>query len=272
MQQGQRWHGVPTEAALNRRDREWFQAQYSEMRIRAYNINGERIGVAGVGEGDQRLTFPAKLRVETVLGFNHWIKEAPPGSQKWYVQMGDWRPKAVIFEDGRMAVPWDPIGMKGETVTIVDTEITNVVDEDREMPSLEGIRTPRTPSVGGSVRSGGSPIRIYEREIEIRTPSDEDTASEMSLEGTGEEGERPPVSASRRSVPRSRSASNSGVPNTSDGNPSQPTPSLTEAAEETGSAGEDTRTSAMAAPDPRAPTTLTEAAHGDASMMPSNRL
>ena len=149
MQQGQRWHAAPTQAALNRRDREWFQAQYSEMRIRAHNINGERIGVAGVGEGDQRLTFPAKLRVETVLGFNHWIKEAPPGSQKWYVQMGDWRPKAVIFEDGRMAVPEDPIGMKGETVTIVDTVITNVVDEDREMPSLEGIRTPRTPSVGG---------------------------------------------------------------------------------------------------------------------------
>ena len=119
-------HGVPTAVALNRRDTEWFQAQYSEMRIRAYNINGERIGVAGVGEGDQRLTFPAKLRVETVLGFNHWIKEAPPGSQKWYVQMGDWRLKAVIFGDGRMAVPEDPIGMKGETVTIVDTVITHV--------------------------------------------------------------------------------------------------------------------------------------------------
>ena len=262
MEGGQQLYGVPTAVALNRRDTEWFQAQYSEMRIRAYNINGERIGVAGVGEGDQRLTFPAKLRVETVLGFNHWIKEAPAGSQKWYVQMGDWRPKTVIFEDGRMAVPEDPIGMKGETVTTVDTVITHVVDEDREMPSLEGIRTPRTPSVGGSVRSGGSPIRIYEREIEIRTPSDEDTASEMSLEGTGEEGERPPISASPRSVPRSRSASNSGVPNTSDGNPSQPTPSLTEAAEETGSAGEDTRTSAMAAPGPRVPTTLTEAVRG----------
>ena len=89
-----------------------------------------------------------------------------------------------------MAVPDDPIGMKGKTVTIVDTLITNVVAEEREMPSLEGIRTPRTPSVGGSERSGGSPICIYVREIEIPTPSDEDTASEMSLEGTGEEGER----------------------------------------------------------------------------------
>ena len=206
MQQGQRWHGVPTEAALNRRDREWFQAQYSEMRIRAYNINGERIGVAGVGEGNQRLTFPAKLRVGTVLGFYHWIKAAPSGSQKWYVEMEDWRPKAVIFKDGRLAIPDDPIGKEGETVTIVDTVLTHLVVEDREMPSLEGIRTPRTPRVGGIVRSAGSPFRIYEREIEIPTPSDEGTVSELSLEGTQEEVERSVVSASRTSWPRSRSA------------------------------------------------------------------
>ena len=206
MQPGQPWHAAPTHAALNRRNREWFQAQYSEMRIRAYNINGERIGVAGVGEGDQRLTFPAKLRVETVLSFNHWIKAAPPGSQKWYVEMGHWRPKAVIFKDGRMAIPDDPIGREGETVTIVDTVLTHVVVEDREMPSLEGIRTPRTPSVGGSVRSAGSPFRIYEQEIEIPTPSDEGTASDLSLEGTQEKVERSVVSASRTSWPRSRSA------------------------------------------------------------------
>ena len=120
-------HGVPTADALNRRTTEWLQAEYSEMRIRAYNINGEMIGVAGVGEGDQRLTFPAKLRVGTVLGFYHWIKAAPPGSQKWYVEMGNWRPKAVIFKDGRMAIPDDPIGREGETVTIVDTVLTHLV-------------------------------------------------------------------------------------------------------------------------------------------------
>ena len=64
-------YAVPTAVALNRRDTEWFQAQYSEMRIRAYNINGERIGVAGVGYGFQRLTFPSKLAVAQVLGFHH---------------------------------------------------------------------------------------------------------------------------------------------------------------------------------------------------------
>ena len=207
MKGGQQLYAVPTAVALNRRDTEWFQAQYSEMRIRAYNINGERIGVAGVGEGNQRLTFPAKLRVGTVLGFYHWIKVAPPGSQKWYVEMEDWRPKAVIFKDGRLAVPDDPIGKEGEEVTIVDTDLSHLVVEDMEMPSLEGIRTPRTPSAGGSVRSAGSRLRIYEREIEIPTPSDEGTASELSLEGTQEELEGSVVSASRTSSPRSQSAS-----------------------------------------------------------------
>ena len=105
---------APTHAALNQREREWCAAHYSEMRIRAYNINGERIGVAGVGEGDQRLTFPAKLRVETVLSFHHWIKEAPPGSQKWYVPMGDWRPKAVIFGGREDGCPRRPYRHEGE--------------------------------------------------------------------------------------------------------------------------------------------------------------
>ena len=36
--------------------------------INTDTLDGERIGVVGVGEGDQRLTFPAKLRTETVLG------------------------------------------------------------------------------------------------------------------------------------------------------------------------------------------------------------
>ena len=199
-------YAVPTAVALIRREREWFQAQKSGMRIRAYNMNGERIGVAGVGERNQRLTFPAELRVGAVLGFTHWIKAAPSESEKWYVVMGDWRPTAVIFKDGRLAVPDDPIGKEGEEVTIVDTDLSHLVVEDKEMPSLEGIRTPRTPSAGGSVRSAGSRLRTCEREVEIPTPSDEGTASELSLAGTQEEVERSVVSASPTSWPRSRAA------------------------------------------------------------------
>ena len=123
------------------------------MMIRAYNVNGERIGVAGVGEGDQRLTFPAKLRVEQVLGFHQWIKASQPGAEKWYVVMGDWRPKAIVFEDGRLAAPDDPIGMGGRTVTVIDTEVTREAGEDRETPSLAGVRTPPTPSESNSAAS-----------------------------------------------------------------------------------------------------------------------
>ena len=142
-----------TTAALRRRAWEWRKAQSSKMRIWAYNVNGERIGVAGVGEGDQRLTFPAKLRVEQVLGFHHWIKASQPGAEKWYVVMGDWRPKAIVFEDGRLAAPDDPIGMGGSYVTIIATEVAVAAGEDREMPSLAGVRTPPTPSMSDRAAS-----------------------------------------------------------------------------------------------------------------------
>ena len=190
MQQVQRQYAPPTRAALRHRDLKWHVAENSEMRIRAYNVNGERIGVAGVGEGEDRFTFPAKLRLQTILGFDHWIKQAQPGAAKWYLPMGDWRPRAIILENGTIASPDDPIAIGGGTVTIINTEMDTTMGEDTKMPSLAEVKTPQTPSEANSGNSSIAPIRIYEREILIATPSDEDTESNETEEQAEELGER----------------------------------------------------------------------------------
>ena len=100
-----------TRQALHRREWEWSEAASSDMRVKAYNLNGDRVGVAGVGEGAQRLTFPSKLTVDRILGFQHWIKEAPAGGPKWYEILGDWKPSRIVFINGTVANPEDPVGM-----------------------------------------------------------------------------------------------------------------------------------------------------------------
>ena len=117
------------------------------MRVKAYNLNGERVGVAGVGEGAQRLTFPFKLTVERILGFQHWIKEAPAGGPKWYEILGDWKPTRIVFINGTVANPEDPVGRFGDTVWVVDTTPSNEEYYEDETPLIHRIelRTPTTP-------------------------------------------------------------------------------------------------------------------------------
>ena len=112
-----------TRSALLSRDRALWAARTSNARIMAYSMDGSRVGAAEVGEGDQRLTLPAKLTAETVLGFRHWIKEAPEGSPKWYEDLGDWQPTAIIFTNGTIGNPEDPVGLHGDTIWLLDTAI-----------------------------------------------------------------------------------------------------------------------------------------------------
>ena len=114
-------HPPLTRRALLSREMEWREAARSDKRVKAYNLNGDRVGVEGVGEGAQRLTFPSKLTVERILGFQHWIKEAPAGAPKWYEFLGDWKPTRIVFINVTVANPEDPVGMCGDTVRVVDT-------------------------------------------------------------------------------------------------------------------------------------------------------
>ena len=131
----------------------WQAAEHSDARIKAHNLSGERIGVAGVGEGDQRLTCPAKLITETVLGLCHWIKEATPGAPKWYEILGDWKPAAIVLTNGRLANPDDPVGVHGDTITIIEAKISRGESQEAERADFAGVKTPTTPSEEDSDRS-----------------------------------------------------------------------------------------------------------------------
>ena len=108
----------------------------------AYNMNGDRVGVAGVGEGAQRLTCPSKLTVDRILGFQHWIKEDE--------LLGDWKPTRIVFINGNVANPEDPVGMCGDTVWVVDTTPSDeeYYEDENPLIDLTELRTPRTPSDG----------------------------------------------------------------------------------------------------------------------------
>ena len=143
-------HPPVTRRALLSREAEWMMATGSDMRVKAYNLNGDRVGVAGVGEGAQRLTFPSKLTVDRILGFQHWIKEAPAGGPKWYEILGDWKPTRIVFINGTVANPEDPVGMCGDTVWVVDTtpSYEEYYEDEKPLIDLTELRTPRTPSDG----------------------------------------------------------------------------------------------------------------------------
>jgi len=165
-----------TRSALLSRDRELWAARTSNARIMAYSMDGSRVGAAWVGEGDQRLTFPAKLTAETVLGFRNWIKEAPEGSPKWYEDLGDWQPTAIIFTNGTIGNHEDPVGLHGDTIWLVDTAINQSERQCVEMQvmDLSEVRTPETPTEVESEQSW------YWEEIAIKTPSFEAVPDETS--------------------------------------------------------------------------------------------
>ena len=51
-----------------------FTVGNDKRRISIYTMNGTQIGLAGVGEGEEALTFPAHWDVQDLFGDPHWIK------------------------------------------------------------------------------------------------------------------------------------------------------------------------------------------------------
>ena len=87
---------------------EHFEAETRRGRTEAYALNGELVCPAGVGEGEERFTIPAKIQVGKLLGFQHWIETAPTGSQPWFRTLGDWQPTTVVLSNGKIAYPDEP--------------------------------------------------------------------------------------------------------------------------------------------------------------------
>ncbi len=129
-----------------------------ETRVRAYTMEGLQVCLAGLGQGDEELTFPTCYLVGDALGSPHWIYRAEKGDQgcpagfkigstgKWLLL--PWTPKAVVHHNGTKAAPDHPIGLYGTMVTVLplppEPEQFDASDTPAEI-TLESITTPPTP-------------------------------------------------------------------------------------------------------------------------------
>ena len=114
---------------------------FNQRHLKAYNMAGEQVCVAGVGTGSRFGTFPWDWEVKQLTNTPGWMKvlacpvedeEPRPGKHYELMQDTDWRPKQVILNcyDGtsRRGHPEDRIGHGGVThLTVPVTEWKHTV-------------------------------------------------------------------------------------------------------------------------------------------------
>lgn len=117
-------------------------------RARVHLPNGTRIGLAGVGEGDERLTFPSHYQVGEALQSPHWVRFAEPsdGTSAWYVPLDSNRtPKTIVYKNGTSAFECQPIGMKGDWVIALVQPPTQEPITHKRCLDVSAVETPPTP-------------------------------------------------------------------------------------------------------------------------------
>ena len=101
-----------------------FPASY---RVKVFTLKGIQIGLLGVGEGENRLTFPAGYVIKQALEAPIWIRfatteeiaQTPAGFLEQWWQELEFRPQAFCHCDGTPALENQPIGLRGDTITCV---------------------------------------------------------------------------------------------------------------------------------------------------------
>ena len=118
-------------------------------RVRVHLPNGTRIGLAGVGEGDERLTFPSDYCVAKALQSPDWVRfaDTSDGTSAWCVALDkDRTPKSLVYKDGTIAYDYENIGRHGDWVTaLVKQPPTLAPITSKECLDVSGVRTPQTP-------------------------------------------------------------------------------------------------------------------------------
>ena len=144
--------------------KEWTaMVGHDQRRIRIYTFGGTQIGLAGVGQGEEALTFPAHWDVQDCLVAPslHWIRfstpeekqETPAGfTPMWWRHLEEEHvPIRFVYSNGTVAEPGMPLGMYGTVVHAVargrveDAEDDESKWEAKPLMSLENIDTPPTP-------------------------------------------------------------------------------------------------------------------------------
>ena len=127
-------------------------------RIRIFTFpDGIQIGFAGLGEGEERLTFPAFWDVKECLDCHslQWVRFSTPQElqatpagfvpQWWQFLEDHLIPRSLIYSNSSVAEPGQPLGLHGSEVTAVSTAAAHEQWEDKSCVSVEDIPTPPTP-------------------------------------------------------------------------------------------------------------------------------
>jgi len=120
-------------------------------RVRAYTIDGVQCCLAGLGEKEQRLTFPMSYEVGAALWSKVWVRFAKEAEQaldgKWYKEL-EIKPKTLLHSNGAIANPEDFIGLMGTTVQVLAQERATDPNSGTSIPlmDLTGILTPASQS------------------------------------------------------------------------------------------------------------------------------
>ena len=91
-----------------------------KTRVKVFTLSGEQIGIAGVGEGDKRLTFPRYWKVGDALG-KTWLRFATENELKldktWW-RKSEVQPQSLIHcgkdGEGFVATPEQEMGRLGD--------------------------------------------------------------------------------------------------------------------------------------------------------------
>ena len=86
-----------------------------ETRVRVWTPGGTQIGIPGVGEGENRLTFPRDFEVGVALSCQTWIRFATPDERRahnnrWWMEY-EGPVCELIYATGEIAPHNEPIGL-----------------------------------------------------------------------------------------------------------------------------------------------------------------
>ena len=142
--------------------------------MRVYTPDGTLICLAGLGAGEDVMTFPACFEVGMALGTPHWIRHCRPGDEGPFIagrykkledaDGAEVQPRSLIHVNGRVAELEDLMGMYGTEMTALFSIRRDQDVEESPMADLTGITTPPTPG-STTPPTSESPARV-----EVATP------------------------------------------------------------------------------------------------------
>ena len=136
-------------------------------------LDGVQIGLAGMGCGPDKLTFPQRFPIGQALSSPHWARfatseERAQGVGTDGVVMYDGlRPLTIVYKDGTIADQNEPIGFGCCTVTALAQAPQRVYEEKPCMDVRDISTPPPTPPQDASGDSGSDTSRGSEGSLGV---------------------------------------------------------------------------------------------------------